>query len=142
MDARQHALLARQLIDECGGPEKIVLEGICRFKGTTWLYKFRDAASASFMPADVMADLEAYCGKPIYSRALVDARPAAEDVLNVWAEACEATESAAELQRIARLAQSHPGGPTPRMRMAIEAATLRLEAEARAVRACNERGSS
>jgi len=144
VDRKQHALLARELIAACDGADNIVRVGACRYKGTSWLYKFCDADNPeqAFMPADVMADLEAFCGKPIYSRALFDARPASEDVHTIWIETFETVESAAELERIARLAEAHHGGPTPRMRMAIEAATMRLEAEIRAVRQANERGGS
>jgi hypothetical protein len=102
MTPQRHALLARQLIERCGG--------LCAAAEATRLEKSRlsdfqnpNIPGAS-MPADVICDLEAYCGEPIYSRALFEARPYRPDAIDAITEACEATEAAAELQRLVRTA--------------------------------------
>ena len=77
MDRQQHAWLARQLIEACGGLKKIDEAGFCRLKRSR-LSEIQDplgreGIADAYMPADVIAVLEAYCGKPIYSQGLVDA---------------------------------------------------------------------
>lgn len=49
------------------------------------------------MPADVMADLEAYVGNPIYSQVLCDARPAAAAPDNALSETHEVVQAATNL---------------------------------------------
>lgn len=56
------------------------------------------------MPADVIADLEAYCGEKIYSTALFEAGPAHGEARDLRDEVCEAVEAVAALQREVRLA--------------------------------------
>jgi hypothetical protein len=73
VNRRAHALAARRLIAACGG--LIEAAAACRV-GKSQLADYQAAEGLGFMPADVMADLEAYCGSPIYSRMLVEARPA------------------------------------------------------------------
>jgi hypothetical protein len=136
VEAQQHAQLAQQLIAACGGVDEIVREKACRTRSSQ-LYAFMDGASCQFMPADVIADLEAWCGEPHYSRALFEARPASAQIVNLLTEACEATETAAELQQLARHASTHAHGPTPRERQRIEAVTQRLENDVREIRAAN-----
>ena len=72
MTPRQHAKLARALIMACGGLDEAA--AACRV-GKSSLSDYQLPQIAAFMPADVMADLEAYCGEPIYSRELVAERP-------------------------------------------------------------------
>jgi hypothetical protein len=100
-----------------------------------------DAGSGYFLPADVLCDLEAYCGEPHYSRALFEHRPAVCEVADMIKEACEATESAAELQALTRRAMAHPRGPTPRDRGEIHGKALALMAEAREIAAATELGA-
>lgn len=104
MNARQHALIARALIDACGGVDEATsaLERLPSKRGRTQLYKYRDAGSACFMPADVIADLEAYCGKPIYSQILFEARPSRPDASCLIKEACDVGESGVTLQALVR----------------------------------------
>jgi hypothetical protein len=99
MNARQHARLARNLVTACGGLEEA--GGACRLKKSR-LSDFQDPASGAFMPADVIADLEEWCGEPIYSRALFEARPGGERCAGLVAEACQTTEVAAALQGLIR----------------------------------------
>jgi hypothetical protein len=123
MTPRQHALLARQLIHACGDLQEAAKA--CRASDTS-LSRFQTPGSGHFMPADVMADLEAYCGQPVYSRALVEARPATDEARDLVKEACEASESVTDLQREIRLAASD-GVITPRERDRL--ARLHAQAE-------------
>lgn len=132
-------MLARALMDACGGVDECI--DACR-AGRTQLYAYRDASSGRFMPADVMADLEAYCGQPIYSRALVEARPASATVDSVVEEACDIGEAAVSLQRLVRMA-AKDGELTEHEKREIEEGLQKLEAEARDLRAAMDtRGAS
>jgi len=99
VDPMRHAWLARRLIDACGGLS--AAEGVCRLAKSR-LSEFQQPAGGSFMPADVIHDLEAYCGEPLYSRELVAARPWCAVGEGLAEEASEATEAAARLQGLAR----------------------------------------
>ncbi len=132
MEARQHAHLFRQLVAKCGGVDEIVRNHACRLKASR-LYQLCDANGGAYATVDAIADLEAYCGEPVYSRALVEARPARPDVAGVVDEACEISESAAHLQKTVRLAKGR-GGLTLRERIKIEELLEALSDEMRALR--------
>jgi hypothetical protein len=140
MDARQHAHLARELIRSCGGVDEIVRNDVCRLKASR-LFDMMNPRSGAFLPADVMADLEAYCGEPLYSRELVEARPHRPDHLTPAEEACEVTEEAAQLQAIVRAAVDGGRRLTANDQRRIEALISALENRERALRASVERGS-
>jgi hypothetical protein len=116
MNRRRHAMLARLLLSECGTLAEAA--GACRVS-VPQLSDYQNPNGESFMPADVIADLEAYCGKPVYSRALFEARPETAEARNLVTEACEAAESASDLQREIRLAASD-GVITPAERTRLE----------------------
>lgn len=137
MNTRQHALLARQLIAMCGGLEEAAR--ICRLRRSR-LAEFQDPGSGAFMPVDVVADLEAYGGDPIYSRALVADRPSAVSSAGAVQEACETAEDASGLQRVIRQA-FQDGRITAREHQAIEGHILGLEGELRELRAAVDRGT-
>jgi hypothetical protein len=101
MNAKRHALLARLLIEACGGLHEAAAIDDCRLKHSR-LANFQDPTSGSFMPADVIAALEAYCGKAIYSRAIADARPSGSEISELADEACSMVEAAADLQELVR----------------------------------------
>lgn len=122
MNPRQHALYAGRLVKACGGLEEAA--DACRVNKSA-LSTYQTVDSGAFMPADVIADLEAYCGEPIYSRALFEARPAAQNARDMMVEACEASESIVDLQREIRLA-AKDGVITPRERARL----ARLAADA------------
>ena len=109
---RWHATLARRLIVACGGLEEAATA--CRVQKSQ-LADYQSPHSDAFMPADVMSDLEAYCGEPLYSRALVEALPVASGSRGLGEEVCDVVESAADLQRRVRLALSD-GEISPRER--------------------------
>ena len=70
------------------------------------------------MPADVITTLEAYCGQPIYSAAMMRALPGYARGQDLLAEACATTESAAILQQLIRTAVAgKPVGAAARRQM-------------------------
>lgn len=65
ISSREHARLASDLIDACGGLAESARA--CRVsEGVLSTYQNPNRPECN-MPADVMADLERHCGKPIYS---------------------------------------------------------------------------
>lgn len=70
MNRMMHAHLARRLIDACGGYEAAAAAVGC---GKSTLHRYQDVNGDRFMPSNVMATLEAFCGEPIYSAAIADA---------------------------------------------------------------------
>lgn len=71
---REHARLAADLIDACGGLEEAARA--CRVRKSA-LSSYQTPHDPSTMPADVMGDLERHCGRAIYSTVLFEAcRPA------------------------------------------------------------------
>lgn len=103
MNRRTHARLARQLIEACGG--LLEAEDACRVRKSQ-LSDYQNPNGETFMPADVIAALEADCGQPIYSRALFEARPGAEEARDLKDEACDAVEATAGLLQEVRLVTS------------------------------------
>jgi hypothetical protein len=138
MHPRQHALLARQLISACGGLVEAAEH--CRLKKSR-LSDFQDPIGADFMTADVIADLEAYCGEPIYSRALMEARPSAQEAKGLMVEACELTEGVAAFQKLARQA-AKDGRISAVERGMVEEGLLILQQKISVLQAATERGRS
>lgn len=116
MNRLVHARLARMLIDACGGG--LAAAAVCRV-GNSQLSDYCQPHGEGFMPADVIADLEAYCGQPLYSRAIAEAQPGAEALRALIDEACEATEAATALQKAVRQAAAAGAGLTLAQRQAL-----------------------
>lgn len=135
MNAKRHALLARQLIAACDGLAKAAEN--CRV-GTSSLSRFCKASSGHFMPADVMADLEQYCGEPLYSRALAEGRPSVIETESLLDEACETTEVSAKLQNVVRLALKDKVVSAAE-RAQIAAALVEFDDQARELRAAGDK---
>ena len=72
MNAREHAALARTLIKACGGLMEAARA--CRV-GKSQLGTAQDPSQDYTLPADVIVDLEAYCGRRIYSARLFETGP-------------------------------------------------------------------
>jgi hypothetical protein len=139
MDRKQHAWLARQLIEACGGLKEIEAAGVCRLKRSR-LSEYQDpigraGIAEAYMPADVLADLELYCGKPIYSRGLLEAHPGHVDTEGLLSEACSTTEAAAELQKTLRKALADPGRLSRAARQHIGTLLATVDQELREVTA-------
>lgn len=116
MNRRKHAMLARMLIAACGTLAEAA--SACRIS-VPQLSDYQSATGESFMPADVIVDLEAYCGARIYSRALFEACPQQQVARDLVEEACDAAEGACDLQRQIRLAAAD-GVITPAERTRLE----------------------
>ena len=97
----QHAALARRLLKACGTLEEAALA--CRYS-VAQLSRCQTAGSGSYLTADVIADLELYCGQNHYSRALVDARPTSQQIGDLLHDICRAAEDATALQSTTRRA--------------------------------------
>lgn len=103
MNAKQHALHARLLIEACGGLIEAASNQKVRVEKTS-LARYCDAESGVYMPADVMFELERYAQRPIYSRAITEAQAAGVVLQDLVAGACETTEGAAALMKLIRTA--------------------------------------
>ncbi|MFZ5871075.1 MAG: hypothetical protein ACOYXW_11190 [Actinomycetota bacterium] len=122
MDAQRHALLAGRLIEACGG--LIEAAASCRLEKSQ-LHRFTDPEAGQFMPADVMAQLEARAGAPLYSLAMAELQAPIGAVEDIRTEAERLTEEAAATQRLVREA-TEDGKLTPRERREIRRQVLRL----------------
>ena len=122
---REHAHLARALIDACGGVDEILRQepSISRV-GRSPLYDY--AAGRRFMPMDVVSDLEAYAGEPVYSRVMAERRPYRLETASPGEEACSLSEHAAALQHAVRLAAADHVY-TPRELAELEVAVAGIE---------------
>lgn len=71
-------LKTRQLIRACGGLEEAsrVCGEDCRAYSVSQLGRCQGADAPDFLPIDIVLCLEAYCGEPMVSAAMAEARPA------------------------------------------------------------------
>lgn len=127
MNARTHARLARNLIAACGGLEEAA--GACRLKRSR-LSQCCDPGGGAWLTADAIADLEAHCGEPIYSRTLFEAQAATVAARSLVDEACDASEIAALIQSLARRIGKRGPGEAARRRLAADLAELQGHARA------------
>lgn len=116
MTPREHARWARALIQECGGIDEAAA-GDCPV-GRSSLSNYQNPNVGAFMPAHVIAYLEGYCGKPVYSRALFEQHHAVVAAASLRDEACEAVEATAVMMGQIRLA-TQDGELTPNERDAL-----------------------
>ncbi|MGA0604898.1 hypothetical protein ACO2Q0_02775 [Phenylobacterium sp. VNQ135] len=103
MTPREHARLARSLIEACGGLEEASLA--CRVSKSK-LSAYQTPHDPLFMAADVIADLEIYCGRPIYSSALAGRFDPPRATGDLRDAACDFAEKAMDVQRVAREAEA------------------------------------
>jgi len=100
------ALLTSKLIDRCGGLAEAsnACEQLARHYSAPQLSRCQTVGSGCYMPLDIIAALERYCGDPIVSSALVG-RAAAKPENGVLADlACSFNEQAGDVQRHIRVA--------------------------------------
>jgi hypothetical protein len=122
MNARKHARLAHELITACGGLDEAA--AACRV-GKSSLSDYQNPCLTAFMPADVICDLEAYCGDALYSRAMMESRPSEPTRGDIMVETHEAVQAAAALLPLALAAQQGKPGA----KKAFEEAVARLQSE-------------
>lgn len=102
MTPREHALLARTLIHACGGIDEAATA--CDVRRSS-LSNYQNPNHEASMPGQVIDCLERYCGKPIYSRALIEQHTLEiDEVEDLVEEVSDATETVAALQSAARKA--------------------------------------
>jgi hypothetical protein len=130
--ARRHPAYAKLLINGCGSLEEasqacaaaFAAGEIHRTYSVAQLSRCQTAGSNCYLPSDVIACLEDYCGEPIFSKKMAEARASAAQVASLMTEAAESTEAAALFQSKVRRAIAD-GKVTP-----AEQAELAREAEA------------
>jgi len=94
MNPRVHSRLARNLIKACGGLEESAQA--CRI-GKSQLSNAQNANHDAILPADVIQELESYCGDPLYSRALLEACQAVSGTGDIVGEALDVVGQVATL---------------------------------------------
>lgn len=141
---REHARLAHDLIDACGGLEEAARA--CRVKRSA-LSGYQTATDPSTMPADVMDALEEYAGQgPTYSGAIAERRMFPAPLANLAEIACDLSEQSLQTQALirecladGRLTQREIDCIADAEREA-EAAVDRLKAARRAIEAATSNG--
>lgn len=127
MNATQHALLARALIDACGG-----VDACC--KPTTriersQMYAYRTIGSGAYMPADVIDALEKRCANPVYSSFIASQISVEPDTDCLVDEAADVDEAANDVWRFLRRIGVEPRPFTENERREAERLVQRLERE-------------
>jgi hypothetical protein len=111
LSPREHARLAHDLIDACGGLEEAARA--CRVRKSA-LSGYQNPSDPSAMPADVMDALEEYAGQgPVYSGAIAERRMFPAPIGNLSDLACELSEQTLQVQALIRKAVAD-GKLTPR----------------------------
>lgn len=106
MKPRQHAYLARALQDACGGVDAClnILEASPYKMGRTHMYDCREPSTGRTMPIGAVQLLELVHGKRLYTAVICQTAAEPTDAECATSEACELNETAAEVQRLVRLA--------------------------------------
>ncbi len=117
MNPKRHAKLARDLIEACGGLAEAADNSRV---GVSTLSTYQNPNESATMPADVMADLEAYCGEPIYSREIASIRPWCPTGECPVKEAHDVVIAAAALGPLAMEVQSGTPGAADRLLAALD----------------------
>lgn len=138
--AQWHALHFNRLIEACGGYSRVLELRATRIRKS--LYDYGNPNLACTAPADVIADLERLCGRPIYSAAIAESLPGSVSAQDVFQEACEATAELGELMRVLLEAKAKRGKLTRRATDTIVGAVRLAIGELREIEsAVLERGS-
>ncbi|WP_312687247.1 hypothetical protein [Brevundimonas nasdae] len=136
MNVKQHALVAKALIDANGG-----VDACC--KPTTRversaLYAYQNEKSGLFMPADVIDALETRCKNPLYSMFLASQIEVTPDTNCVVQEAADVDEAGNDVWRYLRrvAAEADPAMPlSENNRREAERLLQRLDREVAELRA-------
>lgn len=91
---RRHSALARQLIEKCGGLEEAAAN--CRVSKSV-LSDAQNPNKPSSLAADVIEDLEEYCGEGVYSTAMSKRAHGIAPSLDIMGEMLDMQSSAATL---------------------------------------------
>lgn len=106
LTANRLAHLTKLLIAKCGGLEEAsqACAEAARPYSNAQLSRCQTPGSGCFLPIDILVALESYCGEPMVSQAMFEARPGGRDVSDLMTEVSEVTEAAAAFQGKARRA--------------------------------------
>lgn len=100
LSRREHARLARELIEHCGGLEEAA--NACRVRKSA-LSGYQNPEDASTMPADVIDALEEYAGQgPVYSGAIAERRIFPTPIANLSELSFELSEQSLQAQALIR----------------------------------------
>lgn len=139
MNDIQHTLLARALIDACGG-----VDACCKPAtrvGQSQLYSYREFGSGAFMPADVIDALESRCKIPVYSQFLLSQVQAEPQTACVVQEAADVDEAGNDVWRFLRKAAADGQPLTENTRREVERLLQRLDRETAELRAVLHQGA-
>jgi hypothetical protein len=129
-------LKTKRLIAECGGLDeasRACAEG-CRPYSVKQLSRCQVPTAPDFLPIDIVLCLEAYCGQPIVTGAMAEARPAAVDAGDLRDELSDVVEGGAALTSRWRSIMADDR-VTPAERAEMEAGLERLAEEVRQAQA-------
>lgn len=106
MTDRLFALLTKKLIDKCGGlaEASAACEQSARYYSVPQLSRCQSVESDNYLPLDILAALESYCGVPVISGALVQRFPVAVETERLADLACAFSEQALDVQKFLRVA--------------------------------------
>ncbi len=106
MSDRLFALLTEKLIDRCGGlaEASAACEQLARHYSVPQLSRCQTVGTGCYLPLDILAALERYCGVPVVSQALAG-RVKVEGAVERLADlSCAFNEQASDVQRHLRTA--------------------------------------
>lgn len=134
-------LKAKQLIKACGGLEEAsrVCAEECRPYSVPQLSRCQVATAPDYLPIDIVFALEAYCGEPIVTGAMAEARPAVVTAGAVRDEVSDIVERGADALRAVRAALADDGRIDAREACDIAAQLETLAADVREAQAALER---
>lgn len=106
MSDRLLALMTEKLIARCGGLSEasIACAELARPYSVTQLSRCQTVGSGCYLPIDIVAALERYCGEPVVSRALADRSTVDVAGARLADLACVFSEQASDVQRHLRKA--------------------------------------
>jgi hypothetical protein len=106
MSDRLLALLTEKLIAKCGGltEASAACAEVARPYSVTQLSRCQTVGSGCYLPLDIIAGLERYCGEPVISRALAERSTIEVSGARLADMACVFAEEASDVQRHLRQA--------------------------------------
>lgn len=102
-------LKTKTLIKACGGLEEAseACGESCRTYSVPHLSRAQNVAYPdAYLPIDIVLCLEAYCGQPIVTQAMADARPAGQPVGALRDEVSDLSERVGDVSRAVRAAEA------------------------------------
>jgi len=100
------SLLTAKLIDQCGGlaEASAACAQLARPYSVPQLSRCQTVGSGNFLPLDILAALEGYCGEPVISRTLAERVSVPVEDGKLAELACAFNEQAGDVQRHLRAA--------------------------------------